>query len=422
MNKMILAGILLFLAACASNTPSADMNANSPRVVYLNESDRNPASAPDLKWTSAEIRFDVRSSSEQKSYQVEVQQVMSWPEQESFTNHRNEYQEIEVAYTCADLQCSSGTGTSALWNKYFSAPSHQKADTLANAIKGIGEVSAKALVKNRYFSSKPRNWSEFSAEINRAANAGVIKKSVATEVIYNYRIENAANLGYSSNSCREVKNTCTAWVSKLESVPFTDYRTVTKTRVVDNRRFDVDVDVKDAKLLSNEKDVIQFSINENGQVLSATSVSGFNRYDFKSNKDENGHILVEAKSIQRILRDLPGNVVQKDSFTLVGNQPTFVLDVDSTYIPGEEDPGAQLVADYKIQICEYGWTGTCGLSSWKDHKMGSIELKQARTLINVDVPPKHKAQIVYQITRRNSGFFSNRSISERDTDNISMPK
>ena len=427
---------LLALVGCAGSPQHTSENfsgpivlpaSSQPQVVWLKEGDRTPASTPVIQWNPTVIPVEIRGNHEQKSLVVTVNQEMSWTESEPYNDVKMEYREVEVPSTCAELLCTStgGAGKSENWNRFYNASGvAAKAQALADAIVGVGVPSAQALIANRYFSSKPRSWDDFAAEIRRAAVSGVIRQSVVTEVIYNHRMENALALGYGQDSCREVVRSCSVWQSKLVAIPFINYRKVTKKRLISSRQFNVDITIKGAKLLSFEKDNLQIAINEDGKMLDNDGNGGLNRYTFTTAMDEKGHLVIDGTATTRIQRDLPSNIVRQDSYTLVGTEATFVLDVDPALIPGQEDPDAQLVVDYTVQNCEYGWTGTCGLgfSSWKNFKVASQQIKEGRTVIATGLPVHNHGQVVYTVTRRNSVYFSNKSTSSRETESLKMPR
>ncbi|WP_413559614.1 hypothetical protein [Bdellovibrio sp. HCB209] len=392
-------------------------------IVYLTASDRAPAGAPELKWTRGSAYVAVLGTSPEgtSTQEVKVNQEMIWTEAEFFTDYRSEYQETVVPGTCSDFQCSTGAGKSQLWDAFYSAPGDKKSAALDAAISGIGEVSAKALVAKGYFKSKPKSWSEFTREINTAADRGVIKKSVATMVVENNRYENITKLGYAGNSCQEVKRTCDLYITKLVQVPFQNSREVQKRRIVETRSFKVTLNISGSLLLPSEKDTVSVKIDETGKVVALDS-QGYNNYAVASQAVNGQQVVVELKAINRVLRPLSNNMIRQESFVLVGDKPTFVLDIDPEMIPGKEDPNAQLVIDYTVQVCEYGWTGTCGFSSWKNAKMDSAVITAARTVIPVEVPRKHKAQILYRVARKNSIFFDSKGLNERESDEIKTAK
>ena len=417
-GSALLASVLVI--GCSHNPVAQNDIKPANDIIYLNPTDRNPAAAPDLRWVPAEITLQATSGGGEITKSVQVEQVMSWTETETFTDTRMEYQDIRIDGNCSDFQCSAGAGKSALWDAYFSAPAEKKVAALNMAIQGIGDESAKALVAQGYFKSKPKSWDEFSRVINKAAEANVIKRSVATSVLTRYRYENIGNLGYDRGACQETTRQCSLYVSRLEPVKFTNTREVKKYRVISAKSFDVKIVVTGSVLLPIERDVLTIKVDENGKVVDF-DVEGYNRYSITTQSATGQNVAVQLHADSRILRDLSSNIIRQDAYQLIGGKANFILDVDSQYIPGQEDPNAQLVVDYMVHTCEYGWTGLC-FSSWKNLKMGSAQIKSARTIISVDVPKKNKSEIVYRVSRKNSRYFNDNPTSERASQNVKMPK
>lgn len=110
--------------------------------------------------------------------------------------------------TTWDYECTSEPGEGrGDWKGYFNVPRRDKADRLADAIKGIGKATAEKIVADgSFFTRKPRSWKEFKAEIGRIQDR--LGGNISYEVIVKYGQENARNLGYvDETSCSEVPNT-----------------------------------------------------------------------------------------------------------------------------------------------------------------------------------------------------------------------
>lgn len=410
-------------AACATSPHhhpgSVPPPPTAPKVIYLQHGDRNPAQAPDLRWVPAVVPVQVDSAQRGYSTRVTVNQEMSWTERVAFEDTRFEYREVEADYTCYEYVCRGGSGKSELWDAYFAAPRNRKAKALADAIQGIGAVSAEALVTKDYFRSKPRSWQEFTHEINRAARNGVIKKSVATQVIHTHRAANLAQLGYAAGSCSERAMMCTAWVERLVPVSFTNYRNEVRKRVVASRDYEVAVSISNSKLLSTEQEQVQIEIDENGRLVSSEASGALNRYALSATQ-QGGRVAVSMTGVQRYLREVNANAVRQDSFVLFNGTPVFTIDVDPSVLPTSEDSNSQLVLDYAVMTCETNWIGTCKLTrDYMTLRKESKPLTQSRTSFSVDVPGRSlKAWIEYSVSRRNSAFFSDRATPKRKTDTV----
>ncbi len=425
--KNLFGGLLVAAMAvgCAHNeiTTMENVPSNKPGVIYLKPGERTPAGEPRVEWKNGSMSVAVSGKTPEGSstQEVIVNQEMTWTETEYFQDYRSEYQEVRVPGTCSDFECSAGAGKSDLWDAFYSAPSDRKAAALDAAISGIGEVSAKNLVAKGYFKSKPRSWADFTREITTAADRNVIKRSVATMVLENNRYENITKLGYAGNTCKEIKRSCDLYISQLVQVPFQNSREISRSRILDKKAFNVTVNISGSLLLPSEQDIVSLKIDEFGKVASLDS-NGYNNYALAAQAVNGNNVVISVKAINRILRPLSNNMILKESYVFVAEKPTLILDIDTQYIPGKEDPNAQLIVDYTVQACEYGWTGTCGFSEWKNLKQGSAIITAARTSITVDVPRKHKTQIKYRITRKNSLYFDGKGLNVRETDEIKTAK
>ncbi|MCO5143278.1 MAG: hypothetical protein M9962_09340 [Oligoflexia bacterium] len=386
-------------------------------VNLLNINDRAPASTPDLKWENAILTLNVNNNDFKYSSAIQVQQIMRWTEKEAFTDYRYEYVDKLQNSTCYKITCSGGTGKSEAWNRFYSAPKASKADALADAVKGIGKATAEKLVSGGYFNSKPRSWDEFAQEIRRAERSGIIQKGAATDILDTYRRENAANLGYNDQSCREEAYSCQKWVSVLEPVPFTNYRTKNYQKVADTRTFNINANIRGAQLLSHETEVLQFEVNENGGVNS--DINGeLNRYKYDISRD-GSTIQINGQAIGRNLIDIPQNSISRDIFSLMNGKPTFAVEINNKYVPGSEDPESQLVLDYTVLICKRGFLGICG--SYKNHKTAQSIFVGARAAVTFeDIPRGHKAYVSYTVSRRNSKFYNAKATRQRNSDSVTI--
>ena len=105
-----------------------------------------------------------------------------------------------VVYSCEDTEANGSKGD---WNDFYNVSPSQKADRLAQSIKGVGEKTAPYLVP--YFSAgKPHSWSAFSSLILKASREMEkegINAGWASQVLYRYKQENIKNLGYLAANC-----------------------------------------------------------------------------------------------------------------------------------------------------------------------------------------------------------------------------
>ncbi|MBX3034025.1 MAG: hypothetical protein KF865_08870 [Bdellovibrionaceae bacterium] len=421
----------LALAACASTNPSSPHPApvnpaqvENPRhhVITLKEGDRLPSAAPTIVWKPDTVRLDINNKTHVANTTAAVKQVMIWEELVNYTSLEYRDREFAVNGTCYDLICSQGSGKSDLWDNYHRASRAAKAAALENAIKGIGEVSAKQLVAKNYFSTTPRSWNAFVDEIKRAAANDVITKSVQTQVTITYRAENALNLGYGPNACTERAYSCTKWIVKSVEVPVERQRLETRQKIVSQKNFDVSATISNALLMDGENEALSLRINENGVVLDSSIEGKFNRYDVSSSLSGD-RVMVNVTGTHRVLRNLPSNVVLKDAFEIVNDTPVFVVDIDPAFLPKpQEDENSQLVMDYTVKTCNPGWVGTCAAfgGDRRTQAIKSHVLSGQRTIIPVEVPKGRAAWIEFTLSRRNSLFFNDKATSVRTTESVKM--
>ncbi len=425
------------ISACATAPQVSEYSSASKfyQKVDLAKNDRNPAAEPTVLWQPKSFFVKVVPSQGLQNNQISltVDQIMSWKEQQPFQDTRYEYQEVQVNDSCPVLQCSNGNGQSALWNKFYSSAKNEKANALNQAIDGVGASSAAALIEKGYFHKKPSSWEDFCTEIQRAADNGVIKQSAASTIIYKSGPKNAENLGYGSQDCHIATKPCSRWDSQLVPVPFTNYRDIEQSKVLQSRAFDVNISVNDAKLLPFESENLNFKIDETGKVFVVDENGTYNSYKVTASKSGEKNISINAVAQQRNQVNL-GRVVLQDNLMLV-QEPNkvaqFYLDVDPKYLPSKEnDPQAQLVVDYVVRTCEYGWTGLCGFGDWKKTLTGSKPISQARTMIewkisgdSQAIPFKRKVNILYSVKRLNSVYFNSQPTQSFEGSNtIKVPK
>lgn len=417
---------LAAISACQSkswtptSTPEAMLSPNAPKIVYLKEGDRNPASEPSVRWEPEAVSLKITQSTQNFPITVDVKQVLTWQETEQYQTLENFWQEVVRPGTCYDLVCTGGGGKSPYWDAFFSAPKAQKPAALSNAIKGAGIPTATGLINGGYFSSKPKTWSAFASEINSAANSGAINKSAATSILNTYRAENAENLGYTKNNCSSQARSCQVYDEVVVQRPVTRTRIVEKRRVQDHRQFEVGVQVTNAKLLSTESEIVQFRIDEHGVPMEREVGGSFNRYVLGASPAGPNRVMLSLTGSQRILRGLSSNVVRKDSLQRIGGVPTLTIEVDPTMLPTAEDQGSQLVADYKLMSCELNWLGT-GCKMFKDYKTVRADTKiltTPTTMIPMDLPQDEKIWVDYTVRRLNSSFYDNLPTSTRQTESL----
>jgi hypothetical protein len=420
LSLVLTTSALLMACGHQPTTPVAAEKIYDPSI-WVQPGERGPAQAPTTMWQPAAISLLI-SDDGVYSRDIKATQVMMWQERVAFTDTRYVDKEFSVASTCTRNVCSGPSATSPRWEAVFKGKKSDRAKALADAVQGFGPVSAEALINNGYFISKPKSWKEFSATVSRAADAGVIRQTEATKVLQTYQAENVESLGYKAGSCQAVQYACQKWVTRSVLENFTNYRTEERKQVISTKTFSLAVTVENTTFLPNEMDSLMVYVDEKGNV-SHSANSSYNDYSITSvNKDNSdnsrGQQINVTLTARRIQIDLPNKVIRQDDYRIIGGKPTFTLDVDNSYLLKNVDPEAQLVLDYEVQDCKYGWTGTCGFSSWETLEKKQLVLTNDRTTIQPAVKNGYKSQILYSVSQKASRFYNDRPTAVRETDEI----
>lgn len=329
-------------------------------------------------------------------------------------------------YTCQ----GEGNGTSEAWDDFYeSRTSEQKAKALREAIKGIGEVSAEKLVASGYFNRRPRSWSAFEAEITRAADLGVITKTVATMTIQNYAAENAKNLGYTAGAiCSFTNLDCQPAQVNETFVPCKKLEKTQQTRVVQTRNATVQVDIANSVLQRFETDSFDITVNENNGKIGLTGKStNFNNYSFASSDNlENSNVRISVQGVSRRLVALPSQVYT--SSPRVGRNASGKLvvsfAVDPKYLPGSSQSGDTLEAVVTTRTCQKGLLGCkFGTKMVQAGQSQVFKVTNTQSVLNLDMSSVAGLLIEadVELRRVNSPYYSsnNRALSTTQRFNTS---
>jgi hypothetical protein len=299
-----------------------------------------------------------------------------------------------------------GTGKSEYWNAFFSAPGSQKASALANAIAGVGDSTAKNLIKNNYFNSKPRSWNDFENEIHRAAQSRTISNDIEYQVLYKFRSENMAKLGYNTQvGChfenRDIQTPREVlvdnWVYVDEIVP---HRDLVKT---DYRQYDLSISGQRLQSFESEMLVFSFDYDSNQISLSPSSYTNF------SISMEGRRIVVTGNS--RRNTELPSDVLPTGAtLESSGGKASFNAPINRLYIPKTAAEG-QLMVSIEVHSCKKGLFGGCALTG-KDEQVQPVIIKVAQAqsgLVNHQFTtlPKRKYWVRYWVNVGNSPWYIN---------------
>ena len=414
---------IMGLASCSTQMKPAKITENSMNVSYENKVsyfekfDRVPSSEPIFSWEAIvegdKPNFSVGSEGAHKIFNVTLNHLASWEDKVNYRGMCQVPGEIATSITFYDYDCKAeSSGSNPLWNNFFHAPKEDKAKALADAIKGVGEVSAKALIKAGYFHSKPKSWDEFKSELKNAADAEVIKKSIYTAATTQYGADNLQGLGYTMASCKTIKKTELLFVEGIIDQPCTKTRTEIHKKIIESKYEMAEVYVKNSVLQSFERDMINFSVEGNGEM----TVTGepYNRYEL-SREVQGKTTILNLEGVERNRVNLPYEALLKTDLQPRGSKLEFSFSVDSKFIPNKENAD-QLVLQYVIKSCNKGW-GMCSVMN-RDEKTSETKyavVNSSENTVLVDIPNNRRAWIEYKIQRRNSKFYNDKFTHSDET-------
>jgi len=193
------------------------------------------------------------------------------------------------------LNCTTegGDGSNGQWYGSFYGSKAERAEGLAQAIKGVGEATAPLLVP--FLKSRPRSWAEFSEAIKLADE--VHKKGIAYRVLTQYGRENMQNLGYldAETDCEVIL------VQELQLVE------VEKQRLVKYVQKSFNLLIQNAPLLKGESE--SFKVTFDGLETKVFTYSNYNNYEvFMDEGSRETDIVLEGE--RRIVR--PNNTLDVD--------------------------------------------------------------------------------------------------------------
>lgn len=379
------------------------------------------AAPPREVWRPAQINVIVKSSVEKQTHAAVVQREVHWTEIVPYTAYRTEMRDELVPSTCYEVVCRGQAGQSALWDAFYAASRKDKPRRLADAIKGVGPASAKALVEAEVFRTKPRTWAEFAALIREAGDRRIISRSVATQVVETYREDNLRLLGYSPTSCRSRAYSCDLWIEREYQVPYIAYREEARSEVRETLHRSLEIEVQGARLLPHEADRLVVTIGPNDAITVDQSAAA-NRYRIQYTAVGNGVISVLATQESRAKVNYPPEALKNASLRVDGNEASLVVDMNPDFLPDNNDPHSRLTVSFSVMTCEYGWTGYCSIfGRWTESQTDRVAVSEARTLIPVKIPLHHRGYVRFSIARENSEFYNDASLAPKDTSVVNMP-
>lgn len=428
MKNWFLVVTVLGVASCA--TPKVEKIVGmendyyfNNKVSYLGKTDRAPSSEPVFSWevvadADQQKSFRVDADGAHKTFDVTVNQVASWDEPVKYIGTCQVPGEIEKEVHYYDYECTSDSSVSnPLWNAYFQAKKAEKAKVLSNAIKGVGEKSAAALVEHGYFHSKPKTWQAFKDELRTASDAGVIKKSVYTQATTQYGSDNLQALGYTLASCRTVPRTDILYIEGIVDVACEKTRIESHRKIIQSNFQKLEINVVNPVLQPFEKDTISFSVEGKGELTA--SGEGYNRYELKREVNDKTTVLT-LTGVERLKVNLPSEALTKADLQPRGDKLEFSIDVDHKYIPKSAEAD-QLVVQYVVMSCKRNFMGLCAVfgSDERASETKYAVIKSSNTKLPVDVEYKRRYWIKYSIQRRNSIFYNDRLLPFQETQKTS---
>lgn len=273
------------------------------------------------------------------------------------------YQEPEVVIrpgTCYEVICQGGAGRSPAWDAFYSARKEEKATKLAAAIKGVGKASAESLVQANYFYSKPRSWEAFKAEINRAAQSGVITQQVKALVLSTYRNDNISNLGYASGSCTYTPYACDEVVVIREGQYVSRTCDDPRETVIDSKQMNYSIRVDNSVLLPSEVEKLNLSLS--GQASESNLKSSiYNNYSLQIVGQNESSTQLILSGVSRRLVNLPSDSLLSVALVPQGAQlANLQISVSPGALPANNTE--QLAVSFEVRTCNIGLLGLCGFS------------------------------------------------------------
>lgn len=318
-----------------------------------------------------------------------------------------------------DMDCGgqSGKGSSALWDAFYSAKKELKVSKLNDAIKGVGDATAKRLYDGKYFDKKPRSWDEFKGAINKAVAEGAIDNNTKTLILSTYRKENMSNLGYTTDSCKvvvikqDIVEVITPGYSVQKVCPVVD------ETVVDQRTLKYEISVSNAAILPSEID--EMDINLSGDPAQMSISEGrLNKYQI-TRVTANGldSYSVQVSGIARKQVALPNQAVTAVDLSQTSNSSAVLnVNVLPYALPLANE---RLVLQYEVRSCAPGFLPCYPSLAGATKKTGSVDIKSTATQIQIGpdmlVTPGKKGMKVYveiKLSKQNSPFHTAKEVNK----------
>ncbi|HRO66658.1 MAG TPA: hypothetical protein PL182_03735 [Pseudobdellovibrionaceae bacterium] len=415
---------VIFVSACASKPqPAAPPGENGPQVIYLKDGDRQPAGEPTIEWEKDVQEIEVNPAGGNYSAVFTPRKVMKWVESVPYTDYESRWVPVERPGICERYVCrDDAQNESPSWNRFFRAGSKaEKTKALADAVKGIGDVSAEKLVAGRYFSSKPRSWTAFVNEIERAKNNGTLPSNIVYNVTVKYKADNMANLGYEANSCSIEQYNCTVFEDKLIQFPVTRYRSVTRQKVMEERRREFRISVNNPILQNFETDVISVQVGDQDGDVSVHYPDAKTIYQHQIDL-RGGRITFTG--VDRVKLPLPRTILRGGDLTFQKgtDEAQLNLAVDAKYIPDAQNDGNdQLVIRYVVGRCKQNWLGYCKGDFAMDQPMYA-QVTGSQFYLRIPIAKNERMIVKYSFARMNSRYYNEQYTPEVESSKVNRNK
>jgi hypothetical protein len=371
-----------------------------------------PAGEPTIAWERTSRTFSVNQGGGDFQVPMQIDKVMTW-EDPVEVPAPSTWEPRPAAGYCQEYECEGDGGQSEYWNNYFSAKKDKKVKALADAIQGVGEKSAEALIAANFFQKKPRTWSAFAGEMRRAERENVISGNITYQVLEKFRADNLSRLGYEPNRCRLKDYSCTVWVDT--EVLHTRIEMQTRKKVVESVQREVEVKVTNPQLQSFETESIGVEIGRSPADFSYR-VGGTTRYNVTNVATEE-RLSLQFQGVERIPQDLPNDAMLRSSFVEITGGGRFTVNVEPKYVPTQAPD--TLIFSYYVQTCKKNWTGIC-FGDWQNGPRQEVAFKGSSITTDIKVEKKQKARIMYTILRKNSRWYNDKPLRDRESDKISL--
>lgn len=299
----------------------------------------------------------------------------------------------ETVWTCENDVPADGKGGD--WKGFFSATKEDKPYRLAEAIKGIGVETARRLVNDGFFDSKPRSWADFKKKVQEADNE--FQTGFSYDVIVKFGKENMINLGYL------VEGQCgykTEMVERLVPV-----RTFVRNEV---RQYQVRIN--NAPLLNGESEKITVSFDG---VEDSINVNSYYN-DYKIDRwNQNGQVVFDLAGVRKQVR--PANDLNVTANVANGK---LELSVTNTAFDAEVAAMEDMTIVGKVEIDKGSWKNTFSRQSTLD--LGTFEKALSKTSsetnvgdVGVQIPAGTNVTVSYEVRVNGSRFHSNEKSSSK---------